>query len=62
VLGTFGKLGVDCFHVSLDRHMCGGIRGDEAEVCAQVALDAFELCGGELPDIVVAVHVISRKQ
>src|ERR1700676_2937907 len=60
--GTFGKLSVDCLHVSLNRHVCGGMRGNQAEVCAQVALGTFKLGRGELPDIVVADHVISRKQ
>src|ERR1035441_454634 len=62
VPGTFGKLSVNCPDMSLDRHVRGGIRGNQAEVCVQVALGTLKLGCGELPDIVVADHVISRKQ
>jgi len=33
VTGTSGKLGVNRPHMSPDRHVCGGIRGDQTEVC-----------------------------
>src|ERR1035441_8811064 len=62
LLGTFGKLSVDCLHVSLNRHVRGGMRGNQTEVCVQVALGTLKLGRGELPDIVVADHFISRKQ
>ena len=32
-IGTFGKLGVDCLHLSPDRHMRRGTRVNQAEVC-----------------------------
>jgi len=60
--GTMGKFGVDCLHMSLDRHMRWGIRVNQAEVGLEFALSALEFGRGELPDIVGAGHVISRKQ
>src|SRR5260370_29356200 len=62
VPGTFGEFSVDCLHLSLDRHLRGGMRGNQAEVCAQFAFGTLEVGCGELPDVVVAGHVISRKQ
>jgi hypothetical protein len=62
VTGTSGQLGVDCLHVSQDRDVRRGVRADQAEVCAQVAHRSLKLGRGELPDIVVAGHVISKTQ
>ena len=62
VTGTFGKLGIDCLHMSLDRHVRRGIRVKQAEVCPEFALGALKLGRSELRDIVGADHVISRKQ
>src|ERR1039457_3185805 len=61
VPGTLGKLSVNCPDMSLDRPVRGGIRGNQAEVCVQVALGTLKLGCGELPDIVVAYHVISGR-
>ena len=61
-IGAFGKLGVDCLHMSLDRHVRRGIWVKQAEVCLEFALGALKLGRGELRDIVGADHVISRKQ
>ena len=60
--GTLGKLGVDCLHMSLDRHVRRGTGVNQAEVCLEFALGALKLGRGEPLDIVVADHVISRKQ
>jgi hypothetical protein len=48
--------------VSQDRDVRRGIRADQAEVCAQLAHRKFKLGRGELPDIVVAGHAISKTQ
>ena len=47
-IGTSGKLGVDCPHMSLDRHVRRGIRVNQAEVCLEFALGALKLGRGEL--------------
>jgi hypothetical protein len=39
-----------------------GIRADQAEVCAQLAHRALKLGRGELADVVVAGHAISKTQ
>jgi hypothetical protein len=62
VTGTSGQFGVDCPHVSQDRDVRRGIRADQAEVCVQFAHRKFKLGRGELPDIVVAGHAISKTQ
>jgi hypothetical protein len=62
VTGTSGQLGVDCPHVSQDRDVRRGIRADQAEVCAQLAHRTLKLGRSELPDIMVAGHVISKTQ
>jgi hypothetical protein len=62
VTGTSGQLGVDCPHVSQDRDVRRGIRADQAEVCAQLAHPKPKRGRGELPDIVVADHAISKTQ
>jgi hypothetical protein len=62
VTGTSGQFGVDCPHVSQDRNVRRGIRVDQAEVCAQVAHRTLKVGRGELPDIVVAGHAISKTQ
>jgi hypothetical protein len=62
VTRTPGQLGVDCPHVSLDRGVRRGIRPDQTEVCAQLAHRKLKLGRGELPDIVVAGHPISKTQ
>ena len=50
--GTLGKLGVDCLHMSMDRHVRRGTRVNQAEVCLEFALGALKFGRGELPDIV----------
>jgi len=60
--GTSGQLGVDCPHVSQDRDVRQGIRADQAEVGAQLAHRELKHGRGELPDIVVAGHAISKTQ
>jgi hypothetical protein len=62
VTGTSGQLGIDGPHVSQDRDVRRGSRADQAEVCTQLAHRTFELGCGELPDIVVAGHAISKTQ
>jgi len=62
VTGTSGQLGVDCPHVSQNRNVRRGIRADQAKVCAQLAHPKLKLGRGELPDIVVAGHAISKTQ
>jgi hypothetical protein len=62
VTGTSGQLGVDCPHLSQDRNVPRGIRADQAEVCAQLAHRKFKPGRGELPDIMVAGHAISKTQ
>jgi hypothetical protein len=62
VTGTSSQLGVDCPHVSQDRNVRRGIWADQAEICAQVAHRTLKLGSGELPDIVVAGHAISKTQ
>jgi hypothetical protein len=62
VTGTSGQFGVDGPHVSQDRDVRRGIRADQAEVCAQVAHRKFKPGRGELHDIVVAGHAVSKTQ
>jgi hypothetical protein len=62
VTGTSGQFGVDCPHLSQDRNVRRGIRVDQAEVCAQVPHRKLKPGRGELPDIVVAGHAISKTQ
>jgi hypothetical protein len=62
VTGTFGKLGVDCPHMSLDWHVRRGTRDNQAEACLQVTLAALEPGRGKPRYIVAADHVISSKQ
>jgi hypothetical protein len=62
VAGASGQLGTDGPHVSQDRNVRWGVRADQTEVRAQVAHRTLKLGRGELPDIVVAGHVISKTQ
>ena len=62
VTGTSGKLGVDRPHVRQDRHVRGGTGDDQGEVGAELASGEFELCGGELADVVGPAHAVSRMQ
>ena len=60
--GTSGQLGADGPHVSQDRDVRRGIGTNQAEVRAQVTHRTLKLGRGELPDIVVAGHAISKTQ
>jgi hypothetical protein len=62
VAGTSGQLGVDRPHVSQDGNVRRGILPDQGEVCAQLAHRSLKLGHGELPDVVVAGHAISKTQ
>jgi hypothetical protein len=61
-VGASGQLGSDGLHVSQDRNVRGGIRADQAEVCAQLTHRQLKLGRGELADVVVAGHAISKTQ